>query len=239
MTNRTRIVELYAGKEDDPGSGWFIGHPLDVYYDFEKIGIWQLDEAAEAASYGVHPGYIKIKDQGTPDGRINDADRVILGNPEPDFIANLSNNFTYKNWDFGFTTYIRWGGMTSVELFAPFAKKRYNKIIFDYWTPENPTNNYPRPNQLYEGSGLYGSTLTYRDATQIQVSQLNIGYALPQQLINRIQVTKARVYLQAQNPFYWTKSELSKFNMKADFAGTSVPTWHATRTVVLGVTLNF
>jgi TonB-linked SusC/RagA family outer membrane protein len=239
MTNRTKIVELYAGKEDDPGSGWFIGHPLDVYYDFEKIGIWQLNEAAEATTYGVTPGYIKIKDQGTPDGKINDADRVILGDPEPDFIANLSNNFTYKSWDFGFTTYVRWGGMTSVELFAPFAKKRYNKIIFDYWTPENPTNAYPRPNQLYEGSGLYGSTLTYRDASQIQISQLSIGYSLPQQLINKIQVTKARVYLQAQNPFYWTKSELSKFNMKADFAGTSVPTWHATRTVVLGVTLNF
>ena len=238
MTNKTRIVELYAGKEDDPGSGWFIGHPLDVYYDFEKIGIWQLNEADDALTFGEYPGYIKIKDQ-NDDDKHNDADRVILGDPEPDFIANISNNFTFKNWDFGFTTYVRWGGMTSVELFAPFAKKRYNKIIFDYWTPENPTNAYPRPNQLYEGSGLYGSTLSYRDASQIYITQMNLGYSLPQQFINKLQVTKARVYLQASNPFYWTKSELSKFNMKADYAGTNVPTWHATRTIILGVTLNF
>ncbi|HCI54535.1 MAG TPA: TonB-dependent receptor [Bacteroidales bacterium] len=238
MTNRTRIVELYKGKEDDPGSGWFIGYPLDVYYDFEKIGIWQLDEAEEALSYGEYPGYIKIKDQ-NGDGKHNDADRVILGDNEPDFIANLSNNFTFRNWDFGFTAYVRWGGMTSVELFAPYAKKRYNKIIFDYWTPENPTNAYPRPNQLYEGSGLYGSTLTYRDASQIYISQINLGYSLPQQFINKLKVTKARVYTLAQNPFYWTKSELSKFHMKADFSGTTVPTWHATRTIVLGVTLTF
>ena len=110
---------------------------LDVYYDFEKIGIWQLNEKGAATSYGVTPGYIKIKDQGTHDGKINDADRVILlAIPEPDFIANINNQFTFKNWDFGFTTFVRWGGMTSIGQFAPFAKKRYNKIIFDYWTPE-------------------------------------------------------------------------------------------------------
>lgn len=238
FTNRTRIVELYQGKVDDVGNQWFIDHPLNVYYDYEKIGIWQLGEETEAASYGVKPGYIKIKDQNS-DGQHNDADRVILGDPEPDFIANVSNNFSYQNWDFGFTTYIRWGGMTSVDQFAPYAKKRYNKIIFDYWTPENPTNAYSRPNQLYEGSGLYGSTLTYRDASYIQITQMNLGYTIPQSLVNKIKVTRARVYLQAQNPFYWTKCELSEFNMKADFAGTTVPTWNATRTIVLGVNLNF
>ncbi|MFA5819561.1 MAG: SusC/RagA family TonB-linked outer membrane protein [Bacteroidales bacterium] len=237
-TNKTQIVELYQGKKDDIGNLWFIGQPLNVYYDYEKIGIWQLDEATKAASYGVKPGQIKLKDQNN-DGKYNDLDRVILGNNEPDFIANIVNNFTFKNWDFGFTTYVRWGGMTYVGLFEPFAKKRYNKIIFDYWTPENPTNDYPRPNQLYEGSGLYGSTLSYRDASYIQVSQLSLGYTLPQSLVNKIKVSKTRVYLQAYNPFYWTKSELSKFNMKPDWSGTNVSTYHATRTIVLGINLNF
>ena len=129
--------------------------------------------------------------------------------------------------------------MTSVDLFQPFAKKRYNKIIFDYWTPENPTNAYPRPNQLYEGSGLYGSTLSYRDASYIQISQANLGYTLPQSLVSKIRIDNARVYLQAHNPFYWTKSELSEYNMKADWSGTTVPTYHATRTIVLGVNLKF
>ena len=77
----------------------------------------------------------------------------------------------YKNFDLSFSVYVRWGGMTSVDRFAPFSKKRYNRFNFDYWTPNNPTNDYPRPNQLYEGSGLWGSTLTYRDATYIKISQ--------------------------------------------------------------------
>jgi len=248
--NNTEIVSLYSGKVDDVGSGWFIGHPLNVYYDYEKIGIWQLDEAAEALSYGVKPGQIKLKDQNN-DGKHNDLDRVIIGDPEPDWVANISNTVSYKNWDLGVTAYIRWGGTVQVSQFMPFAKKRYNKIIFDYWTPEHPTNASPRPNQLYEGSGLYGSTLGYRDASYIQISQASLGYTLPKNLTNRMRLNSVRLYLQSSNPFYWTKSELSDFNMKADLSLTStnpggpvtyaqaLETYHATRTVVFGESRNF
>src|SRR5690606_35028256 len=175
-SNRSRITELYNGKIDDVGNGWFIGHPINVYYDYKKIGIWQLDEASEAASYGRVPGQIKVLDL-NHDGNISADDRMILGDREPDFVANITNQFSYRNWDFSITAYIRWGGMTSVGAFAPYSKKRYNRFIFDYWPPDNPTIAYPRPNQLYEGGGLDGSTLTYRDASYITVPQASIGYS--------------------------------------------------------------
>ena len=63
------------------------------------MGIWQLDEAEEAAKYGEKPGRIKIKDQ-NKDGSIdNDSDRVILGSETPDFVMGLNNTFKYKNFD--------------------------------------------------------------------------------------------------------------------------------------------
>ncbi len=148
-SNKTEIVELYQGKVDDVGSKWFIGHPINVYYDYEKIGIWQTGEEADAAMFGETVGQIHIKDQNN-DNKHNSSDRVILGDPEPDFVANVSNSMKYKNFDLSFSVYVRWGGMTSVDRFAPFSKKRYNRFNFDYWTPKNPTNDYPRPNQLYE-----------------------------------------------------------------------------------------
>jgi hypothetical protein len=237
-TNKTRITELYNGKVDDVGNQWFIGHPLNVYYDYEKIGIWQLGEELEAAVYGEKPGMIKLKDV-NDDKKYNSADLQILGDNEPDFVLNLSNQINYKNWDLAFTAYFRMGGMTSVSLFAPFAKKRYNKVIFDYWTPSNPTNAYPRPNQLYEGSGLYGSTLAYRDASYINISMMSLGYTLPQTLTSKMKITKARVFLSAENPFYWTKSEVSKFNMKPDWSGTTVSTYPSTRKFAMGINLAF
>ncbi|MDF9798876.1 TonB-linked SusC/RagA family outer membrane protein [Catalinimonas alkaloidigena] len=235
--NRTRIEELYNGKEDDIGNRWFIGQPINVYYDFQKVGIWQLNEVAEAKSYGREPGQIKVIDF-DEDGSITDNDRLVLGSREPDFIANLVNRFSYKNWDVSINTYMRWGGMTSVSSFAPFAKKRYNKMVFDYWTPTNPTNDYPRPNQLYEGSGLNGNTLTYRDASIISLRQLSLGYTLPEGLLNILPISNARIYLLGDNLLYWTKSELREFNMKPDFSEDITP-YPAIRTFIVGVNLSF
>ena len=244
--NRTQIVELYNGKVDDIGNRWFIGEPIEVFYDYKKIGIWQENEREEAASYGEEPGQIKVLDVDN-DGAITDEDRMVLGSPQPDFVSNLTNSFKYKNFDFSFQTFIRWGGMSSIGAFEPFSKKRYNKLVFDYWTPSNPTNNYPRPNQLYEGGGLYGSTLTYRDASLISLRQASLGYRFPESVLDKLPFTNLRLYLSGENLAYWTKSELSEFNMKADLAGTvpdggvtrEISSYPATRTVILGINLQF
>ena len=242
--NNTEIDELYNGKVDDVGNRWFIGEPIEVFYDFKKIGIWQENEAAEAASFGEDPGQIKVLDVDN-DGAITDADRMVLGSPQPDFVSNITNSFKYKNFDFSFQTYIRWGGMSSIESFAPFSKKRYNKLVFDYWTPSNPTNDYPRPNQLYEGSGLYGSTLTYRDASLVSLRQISLGYRFPETLIEKTPLSSARLYLSAENLAFWTKSEMRDFNMQPDLIGTvvdgrrSISSYPATRTVILGINIQF
>ncbi len=244
--NRTEIVELYNGKVDDVGNRWFIGEPIEVFYDFKKIGIWQESERAEAASYGEEPGQIKVLDVDN-DGAITDNDRLVLGSPQPDFVGNITNSFKYKNFDLSVQTFIRWGGMTSIGAFEPFAKKRYNKLVFDYWTPSNPTNSYPRPNQLYESGGLYGSTLTYRDAGLVSLRQVSLGYRFPETVMDRLPLSSIRLYLSGENLAYWTKSEMSEFNMKADLAGTvpegggprSIASYPATRTIILGVNLQF
>lgn len=235
--NKTKIVELYQGTEDDVGNRWFIGQPIGVIYDFKKIGIWQTDEAAEAATYGRLPGQIKVLDL-NDDGAINESDRMILGSRDPDFVANISNRFTYKNFNLSFSTYIRWGGMTSVNGFAPFSKKRYNKIVFDYWTPTNPTNKYPRPDENYEGAGLNGDILAYRDASFISLRYLSLGYDIPTSLLARFRVKKANIYLSGENLMFWTKSEVRDFNMKPDWSGDN-QRYPATRTMAIGLNMDF
>ncbi|MEX2568221.1 MAG: TonB-dependent receptor [Cyclobacteriaceae bacterium] len=234
--NREEIVELFNGKEDDIGNQWFIGQPIHVYYDFKKTGIWQLEEEAEAAEYAREPGQIKVLDL-DESGTVNDADRMIIGSRQPDFVANIANNFTYKNWDLAFTTYVRWGNTIYVPHFNPASGKRYNHLALDYWTPNNPTNAHPRPDDDVQGS-LQGSSQAYRDGSFIRLRQLSIGYSLPPSLTERISLTNSRIYLSGENLWHWTKSEIGRFNMEPEWAGNAglMP---AIRTFVLGVNVSF
>lgn len=234
--NREEIVELFNGKQDDIGNQWFIGQPIQVYYDFKKTGIWQLNEEAEAAEYAREPGQIKVLDL-DESGTVNDADRMILGSRQPDFVANIANNFTFENWDLAFTTYVRWGNTIYVPHFNPASGKRYNHLALDYWTPNNPTNAHPRPDDDVQGS-LQGSSQAYRDGSFIRLRQLSIGYSLPTTLNERMSVTNSRIYLSGENLWYWTKSEMSKFNMEPEWSGNAglMP---AIRTFVLGINVSF
>lgn len=236
--NREEIVELYNGKVDDVGNRWFIGYPIHVYYDYKKIGIWQTEEAQEAAGYARKPGEIKLADLNN-DGKYTDADRSVVGTREPDFVTSLTNRFNYKNFDLSFILYCRWGNTVYASAFNPHSQKRYNQLVQDYWTPQNPTNAYPSPNENREGT-LDGSTLGYLDGSYIRLRQLSLGYNFPKALLQRTNfLTDARIYLTGENLWYWTKSPLREFNIDPedpDDIGTPYP---AVRSVIVGVNISF
>ena len=85
---KEEIVDLAArdangNKVSDPGNAWFIGQPIRVFFDYQKIGIWQKNETGEAtALMQAYPGEIKIKDQ-DGDGKITPNDRIVLGSDVP------------------------------------------------------------------------------------------------------------------------------------------------------------
>src|SRR3546814_19182190 len=117
----------------------------DLVFD----GIWQLDEADEAAKYEAEPGHVKVKDLNN-DGKINADDQQIIGNPLPKWIGGMTNTFTYKGVDFSFMLYSRQGSM----IYSPFHHSnfarewngRYNKLNVNYWTETKPSNEWPAPN---------------------------------------------------------------------------------------------
>jgi TonB-linked SusC/RagA family outer membrane protein len=236
--NREEIVELYNGKVDDVGNRWFIGYPIHVYYDFKKIGIWQTEEATAASGYARKPGEIKLLDI-NEDGKYTDADRSVVGTREPDFVTSLTNRFNYKNWDMSFIFYCRWGNTVYASPFNPHSQKRYNQLVQNYWTPQNPTNDYPSPNENREGT-LDGSTLGYLDGSYIRLRQLSFGYNFPKAMLQKTNfINNARIYLTGENLWYWTKSPLRDFNIDPedpDDIGTPYP---AMRTFIVGVNISF
>ncbi len=211
-TNHNEILELYGGAvTQDIANKLFVGESLNSHYYYEFAGIWQLDEADEAAKYGQVPGSVRVVDQNN-DGKISSAagidDRVVLGNELPKWMAGINNTLNYKNWDFSAFIYTRQGVMFRNSLLSgtmgDLASNRYNRLNLNYWTEDNPTNDYygvwqPEP---------YREAIQYKEANFWRISNVTLGYTLPESLLNRLNFTTVRLYLQADNPYVFVKDRI-------------------------------
>ena len=238
-TNKEEIIQLYNGKVDDIGNSWFIGEALGVYYDYKKIGIWQNtpEDLAEIELFNKNghkfaPGMIKLLDI-NGDHKINaDNDRKILGQQRPKHIFNLSNTFTYKGVDLNFVLYSTLGGMLKNNVRVNHQSYRNNSVKFDYWTPNNPTNAYPRPNRLYDNIE-YESSLYYQKSDFLRVKTITLGYTLPKKIVNKATLSNCRLYVTAQNPFVFTSYSGVDPEGAVGYASPSVSSW------ILGVNISF
>lgn len=231
--NKEKITALNT-EQDDVGSGWFIGSPTKVFYDYEKIGIWQTSEVTEATKYGQEPGDIKVRDQdknGTIDAN---KDRKVLGQQTPKWTAGLNNRFEYKGWELSFFLYARVGHLIRNQAAANFNPSGWaNSIACDYWTPENPTNAYPRPNFNKNESMLYKSTLAYCKGDFLKIKDITLGYSFPKQMIGKLNLSKLRVYTTLKN--FFTFSALDDYDPERG-GSNSYP---MTKQVVFGVNVSF
>jgi TonB-linked SusC/RagA family outer membrane protein len=214
--NKNEIVSLSNGAVDDVGNRWFIGQPITsttdncsrdcVWYDYRFLGIWQTSEAAQAATYGQIPGQIHVEDANA-DGKINDADRQILGNTYPKWTGSFSSRLDYGRMDISAQVITRQGFMiantfrTSQSTMAG----RYNGIAVDYWTPTNPSNTDPRPNKTQEDP-IYGGARAYEDGSFTRVRNITVGFTVPERYAAPVGLQTLRLYATAQNPFTFTKS---------------------------------
>jgi hypothetical protein len=209
--NREKIVSLYGVdvdgdgvEDDDRGNEWFIGEPLTVWYNYEQIGIWQLGEEAEAARYGQIPGDIRVRDV-NGDGAINQEDLLILGTDIPKLTLGVTSRLRVKNVDFSFFLYGSFGQTiyNNFRVQNSTLQTRYNNLNVDYWTPSNPSNTDPRPNNLVEFP-LYSSARGYESGSFLKVRNVQLGYSLPASLLNRYGIRYLRLYVNANTPLIFS-----------------------------------
>lgn len=209
--NRNRVDALYGDVKERINAQLFVGQPLSALYDYKKIGIWQTDEAAEAAKFGFVPGQLKLEDH-NGDGKLTVDDKHIIGSGQADIQGGMTNRFSYKGFDFSFVLYARFGGTLVSQVHQPLAgyltinDGRRNQIAVDYWTPTNPTNAFPSPNvsggQITTAlTSDAGTTLGYYDASFIKVRAINFGYSFSSNLAKKLGAQKFKIYVAAQNPF--------------------------------------
>lgn len=203
--NRESIIELANGKVDDIASGRFIGQPLTVFFDHKKVGIWQSNETDLAAKFGDKVGQVKIEDSNL-DGKINANDRQILGSAVPDFTLGITNRFTFKGFDLSFFVFGRFGQMIRSRFHTDqnSLAGRYNNLNIDYWTPNNPTNEFPQPVVTQEFP-KFNSSLQYFDGSFIKIRNINIGYNVPESFASKLKMDGLRIYASIQQPFIFSE----------------------------------
>lgn len=238
-TNKEEIVSLVTQGVDDIGNGWFVGQPISVFYDYEKLGIWQTSEADAATAFKQIPGDIKVKDL-NGDGKIDAVNdrRVLAGNNRPNWFGGFNNKISYKGLDLSLYFFARWGQTISPSFLGRYDRQSNlsnSSAIIDYWTPENPTNEYPRPNAGISGaSTLYWSTLGYVDGSYLRLRNVSLGYTFP--TAKKSFFSSLRVYVTGTNLLTWTKSPKLKEYDPERGGGESAP---MLKNVVMGLNIGF
>nr|HPR32873.1 SusC/RagA family TonB-linked outer membrane protein [Prolixibacteraceae bacterium] len=211
-TNKEQITKLASGLEEDIANNWFVGHPIDTYYDYEAAPyVWgySKEEMDDIAIYKENkarfkPGDLKIIDQ-TGDYRISSDDRIIRGSKMPKWSVSMANTLNMGSFDlyvflygaFGQTVY--WDPGVSIG-------GRYNTFVVDYWTPEHTQTKWLAPHaDIQMPSNI--SAMHYWKGDFLKISDLTLGYTLPNSLTSKISIQKLRIYAKMQNPYMFTNFE--------------------------------
>lgn len=212
--NKNEIVSLYGmkddtGKEiDDVSNGWFIGKPVRVNYDYVWDGVWQIGEEAEAKKYdpSSKPGYVKLKDINN-DGVLDAKDRQVIGQLDPKVLWGMTNTFTYDKLTLSIFMHGVHGSTVRDYLMndnVQGAEVRYNTLKKNWWTPNNPTNDWVANDELANNmSGASGRI--YEKPDFVRIKDVVLSYDLPQTAISKIGLSRLRVFLNGRNLVTFTK----------------------------------
>lgn len=248
-------VDEFGNPASQPGNKWFIGEPINVYYNYQMDKILQYEDFADpdrgilnntvdtdgdgvadaplAYPTPVEPGDVAVVDT-NGDGKITEADKVII-KKDPDLIASMVMNLRWK----GFEVFMDWYGLfggTKMNNYLTTQNQgggldgRYNGIKVNYWTPNNPSTEFPRPG--YNNKAEFKTLCGYQNTTYVRLRTLQLAYNFPLKWIDKARMSKLRLYVTATNLLTFT--DVLSYDPEL-----STGAYPAGRSYVLGVNLSF
>lgn len=222
-----------------------VGEPVGNFYGYLWDGIFQTEaEAAASGQSGAVVGGMRISDINL-DGVINDLDRTILGNAQPDYTFGLDGSMAYAGLDLSFVVRGVQGNdvanVVRVHLETPGSSSNQLSKTLGYWTTEGSTGSMTKL-----GTGPY-SGMTDRwieDGSFVRLQNVTLGYAFPETLRSRLNMSNMRLYVSAQNLFTltdysWFDPEINSRGNNDVELGWDDGGYPGTRTVTLGVNVGF
>lgn len=224
------------------------GYPMGSFYGYTVGGFFQ-DAAEVAASKqdGAGIGKFKWKDL-NGDGKIDNNDKSVIGNPNPDLVFGINLGLNYK--DFDFTVFLQ-GTVGNQNFnytkyftdFNGFTGHRSKRMLYDSWTPENRNAKLPQLNAL-DGSSFLPSNYYIENASYLRARTVQLGYRLPKKLLSKARIDNARLYIQGQNLFTITKySGLdpalgTRNNATEQWSGVDFGNYPTSRVIMIGLNIS-
>lgn len=192
-----------------------VGKPIGYFYGYKADGILQNQDEVEAyvkPTDGTpyfsdqRPGDVRFVDQ-NQDGVIDEADKIMLGNPNPDFEAGIQLNAEYKGFYVNTTMAGKFGMqvMQSYRSFADNFDQNYTTQIFNRWHGEGTSDKLPRLSSGSNRNTNFISDIYMQDADYLRISNLTVGFKLGQYLSNVKFIQDVKVYGAVNNLYTFTK----------------------------------
>jgi len=210
--NRNQILSLPDGLEIPyrSGPGHMVGlgdtqllregEPVGTFFGWIYDGVYQEgDEFLEGGGFETEAGGEKFQDINN-DGVLDSQDRTIIGDPNPDFIWGLNNDFSWKGFDLNVFFQASQGNdifsYTLLELDLLAGRNNATTAALNRWTPQNTNTDVPAASG---GRSRRASTRWVRDGSFVRLKNLALGYNFPSVMLEKFGVRKLRLYVSAQN----------------------------------------
>lgn len=218
---KNEILEVSSGSDEFPGPsfgssriGTFtlnkVGNPISSFYGYDVIGLFQSEAEVEAAADqdGAAPGRFRYADV-DDDGVITPNDRTIFGDPNPDFSYGLNLKVGYKNFELEAFFYGSQGNdiINYTRWFTDFystwpGSALHSRALYDSWTPDRPGASTPILEDAANFSTSNVANSYYmEDGSYFRMRNIQLGYTIPQGIVDRYGIDKLKVYVQATNLF--------------------------------------
>jgi TonB-linked SusC/RagA family outer membrane protein len=223
-----------------------VGMPIGYFYGYKTDGLFQTQTEVDAAPSQLDlgaeasPGDIKYVDT-DGDGEITTSDKVNIGDPIPDMTLGLNLSMNYKGFDFLAYAYASIGNdmVRNYERDNDYVNKL--STVLNRWTGEGTSNFVPRVTTAATTNMVF-SDYFVEDASFLRIQNVQLGYTLPKNLVNKVKIDKIRFYAAVSNLYTFT--DYTGFDPTASTGdpiggGIDYGFYPSARTYTFGLNLNF
>lgn len=211
--NRNEIKRLFGDYEEveidgqtvrrevpDYSNKWFPGKPLDVVWDYDIQGIWQVEEEEAAKVYRLVPGDFKARDI-DGNGRYEALhDKTFIGYSQPRYRWGLRNDFTFlKNFTASFFLRADLGHIADMPqaLHSWSTYDRNSTSNVPYWTADNRTNEWPRLTQ--DNAPFGGGIMLYKPRSFVRIQDVSLAYQVQGGVLQHLRLNDASIFASIRN----------------------------------------
>lgn len=212
-TNKNEVLSVGADGNDIIYTSRGIiqkGHPLGEFYGWQYLGILKTQAAVDGYNDNIGKGGIGSMQFADVNGdkTVDASDRTYLGNPSPKFQMGLNLNVSYGSFDatlffdskVGNKIYDEWKNITDFQLYT----SNHGTALLNAWSPTNSNSDIPALTFIDHGQQRTSSYFI-SDASFVRLKSATVGYNLSESIIKKINISRLRIYFQAENLFTITK----------------------------------